>query len=70
MITKATITNLQLPTEAPWPRSSPTARRMRTYTKPKTTAEARPHGMAPVRRGHPAYQYMRDADGDGVVCAT
>ena len=31
-------------------------------------AEARTHGIAPVRRGHPAYEYMRDADGDGVVC--
>ena len=31
-------------------------------------AEARAHGIAPVRRGNPAYQYMRDADGDGVVC--
>ena len=31
-------------------------------------AEARAHGIAPVRRGHPAYQYMRDPDGDGVVC--
>ena len=33
-----------------------------------TCAEARAHGIAPVRRGHLAYQYMRDADGDGVVC--
>ena len=33
-----------------------------------TCAEARAHGIAPVKRGHPAYQYMRDADGDGVVC--
>ena len=33
-----------------------------------TCAEARAHGIAPVLRGHPAYQYMRDADGDGVVC--
>ena len=33
-----------------------------------TCAEARANGIAPVRRGHPAYQYMRDADGDGVVC--
>ena len=33
-----------------------------------TCAEARSHGIAPVHRGHPAYQYMRDADGDGVVC--
>ena len=31
-----------------------------------TCAEARRHGIAPVRRGHPAYQHMRD--GDGVVC--
>ena len=33
-----------------------------------TCAEARRHGIAPVRRGHPAYRYMRDGDGDGVVC--
>ena len=31
-------------------------------------AEARAHGIAPVRREHPAYQYMRDSDDDGVVC--
>lgn len=31
-----------------------------------TCAEARRHGIAPVKRGHPAYRYMRD--GDGVVC--
>ena len=31
-------------------------------------AEARSHGIAPVRRGHPAYTYMDDRDGDGVVC--
>ena len=33
-----------------------------------TCAEARAHGITPVRRGHPAYPYMRDADGDGIVC--
>ena len=33
-----------------------------------TCAEARKHGIAPVPRSHPAYRYMRDADGDGVVC--
>ena len=33
-----------------------------------TCAEARAHGIAPVRRGHPAYQYMNDADDDGVAC--
>lgn len=31
-------------------------------------AEARRHGIAPVPRAHPAYAYMRDGDGDGVVC--
>ncbi len=30
--------------------------------------EARRHGIAPVRRGHPAYPFMRDGDGDGIVC--
>lgn len=33
-----------------------------------TCREARAHGIAPVRRGHPAYPFMRDGDGDGVVC--
>lgn len=33
-----------------------------------TCAEARRHGIAPVSRDHPAYEYMRDADNDGVVC--
>jgi len=33
-----------------------------------TCAEARAHGIAPVLRSHPAYEYMRDGDGDGVVC--
>lgn len=33
-----------------------------------TCDEARKHGIAPVRRGHPAYQYMTDGDSDGVVC--
>ena len=33
-----------------------------------TCAEARRHGIAPVPRGHPAYSFMRDGDGDGVVC--
>ena len=25
------------------------------------------HGIAPVQRGHPAYEDMRDGEGDGVV---
>ena len=33
-----------------------------------TCAEAREHGIAPVRRGHPAYPFMDDRDNDGVVC--
>ena len=33
-----------------------------------TCKEARRHGIAPVPRSHPAYRYMSDADGDGVVC--
>ena len=33
-----------------------------------TCAEAERHGIAPVPRSHPAYRYMRDGDGDGVVC--
>ena len=31
-------------------------------------AEARRHGIAPVHSDHPAYRYMTDRDGDGVVC--
>ena len=31
-------------------------------------AEARNHGFAPVRRGHPAYPFMNDANNDGVIC--
>ena len=33
-----------------------------------TCAEARKHLIAPVRRDHPAYQYMDDRDDDGIVC--
>ena len=33
-----------------------------------TCAEARRYGIAPVRRDHSAYPYMRDADNDGTVC--
>ena len=32
-----------------------------------TCAEARAHGIAPVRRGHPAYQYMNDAQNMAAV---
>lgn len=33
-----------------------------------TCREARRHQITPVERSHPAYQYMDDRDGDGVVC--
>ncbi|AUI84895.1 hypothetical protein TE101_20790 (plasmid) [Alteromonas macleodii] len=33
-----------------------------------TCAEARSHGITPVKRGHPAYEFMYDRDGDGIVC--
>ena len=33
-----------------------------------TCKEARRHGITPVPRSHPAYRFMRDGDGDGVVC--
>lgn len=33
-----------------------------------TCSEARAHGITPVRRGDIAYDFMRDADGDGTIC--
>jgi len=33
-----------------------------------TCAEARAAGIAPVPASHPAYEFMTDGDGDGVVC--
>ena len=33
-----------------------------------TCKEARRHGIAPVPKEHPAYAFMQDGDGDGVVC--
>ena len=33
-----------------------------------TCREARPHDIAPVSRGHPAFPFMHDGDDDGVVC--
>ena len=34
----------------------------------RAVREALGHGIAPVRRFHPAHRYMRDGDGDGVAC--
>ena len=33
-----------------------------------TCEEARNHGITPVHSDHPAYPYMTDRDGDGIVC--
>ena len=33
-----------------------------------TCAEARAHGITPVHSDHPAYEFMTDRDGDGIVC--
>lgn len=33
-----------------------------------TCRKAREHGIAPVGPEHPAYRFMPDGDGDGVVC--
>lgn len=33
-----------------------------------TCAETRSHRIVPVHASHPAYKYMHDRDGDGVVC--
>ena len=60
------------PTATPTPADAPEVDALAMYDDNGngriTCAEARAHGIAPVHRGHPAYQYMRDADGDGVVC--
>ena len=50
------------------PSGSPLARYDDNGNGRITCAEARRHGIAPVHRGHPAYVYMNDRDGDGVVC--
>ena len=68
----ATATATPTPTAASTPTHSPDVDALALWDDNGngriTCAEARAHGIAPVHRGHPAYQYMRDADGDGVVC--
>ena len=46
----------------------PHSRPLRNSACYRDALDTRAHRTAPVQRGHPAYQYMRDADGDGVVC--
>ena len=55
--------------EPPGPGEAEALRRWDTNGNGRITCrEARTHGIAPVRRGHPAWRFMRDGDGDGVVC--
>ena len=59
---------------APWPEApgageADALRRWDTNGNGRITCkEARAHGIAPVPRGHPAYRFMHDGDGDGLVC--
>ena len=59
-------------TPAPTPELAPSGNALDLYDDNGngriTCAEAEAHGIAPVHRGHPAYEHMTDRDGDGVVC--
>ena len=59
-------------TSTPTPTPAPEADALAMYDDNRngriSCAEARAHGIAPVHMEHPAYEFMRDADGDGVVC--
>lgn len=61
-----------MPKTRPPDASGDTADALRLYDDNRngriTCKEARRHGIAPVPRGHPAYRFMRDGDGDGTVC--
>jgi len=60
------------PDPPPRVRRSPSREALRRWDDNRngriTCKEARRHGIAPVRRGHPAYPFMHDRDGDGIVC--
>ena len=60
------------PTASPAPEPTRVAEALYLYDDNRngriTCSEARRHGIAPVPRDHPAYPFMRDGDGDGVVC--
>ena len=68
VLTQGTPTATATPTPTPAPEADALALYDDNGNGRITCAEARAHGIAPVRRGHPAYEFMRDADGDGVVC--
>ena len=59
-------------TPAPTPTSSPSGGALSLYDDSGngkiTCKEARRYNITPVTRDHPAYRYMDDRDGDGVVC--
>ena len=65
-------TNTSTATDTSTPTPSPAANALTMYDDNRngriSCAEARAHGIAPVRRGHPAYEFMNDRDRDGVVC--
>ena len=60
------------PTVSPRSATAATSDALRLYDDNRngriTCKEARRHGIAPVPRSHPAYPFMRDGDGDGMVC--
>ena len=62
----------QIATPAATPGGGPTVDALQLYDDNGngriTCAEARRHGIAPVRSDHPAYPYMNDRDNDGIVC--
>ena len=70
--TNTPVSSPNTPTSAPQPPPAQSGNALELYDDNGngriTCAEARAHGIAPVRRDHPAYQYMDDRDGDGVVC--
>ena len=52
-------------------KSAPTStgkRKSQRKKCPIPRLSARTHGIAPVRRDHPAYQYMNHRDDDSIVC--
>ena len=65
-------TNTSTATDTSTPTPAPAANALAMYDDNRngriSCAEARAHGIAPVRRGHPAYEFMNDRDRDGVVC--
>ena len=70
--TNTPVSSPNTPTSAPQPPPAQGGNALELYDDNGngriTCTEAREHGIAPVRRDHPAYQYMDDRDDDGIVC--